>query len=117
MIARVSADFETPELAELAIGKVRGKVGSIYSSGLMYNRRSDEAVKLAGGCIYTVIPTAVTTHNYITAVMESPASADLVPEPSRSRKAHIYVICDKSDVPAVRAVFNSLGGLSVTSPK
>ncbi len=115
MIARISAEFETPELAELAVKKVREKVGSVYSSGLMYNRRSDEAVKLRGGCIYTVIPTAVTTHNYITAVMESPASEDVIPEPSRRRNTRIYVICEKSQTSAVKAVFNAMGGLSVTS--
>ncbi len=114
MIERISAEFESPELAELAIKKARETVGSIYSSGLMYNRRSDEAVKLRGGCIYTIIPTAVTTHNYITAVMESPASEDVIPEPSRRRNTRIYVICDKEKAEGVRRAFNSMGGLSVT---
>jgi len=114
MIERISAEFESPELAEIAIKKARETVGSIYSSGLMYNRRSDEAMKLRGGCIYTIIPTAVTTHNYITAVMESPSSQDIIPEPSRSRSTRIYVICEKESADSVRKVFNSMGGLSVT---
>lgn len=114
MIERISAQFESPELAELAIKKARETVGSIYSSGLMYNRRSDEAVRLRGGSIYTIIPTAVTTHNYITAVMESPASEDVIPEPSRRRDTRIYVICEKESAESVRKIFNSMGGLSVT---
>ena len=114
MIVRVSAEFETPEIAELAIKKARETAGNIYSSGLMYNRRSDEAVKLRGGCIYTIIPTAVTTHNYITAVMESPASEDIIPEPSRRRNTRIYVICEKESAAVIRRIFSSMGGLSVT---
>lgn len=115
MITRIYAEFETPELAELALQRVREKVGNVFSSGLMYDRRSDRAVKLRNGTIYTVIPTAVTTHNYITAVMESPASEDVMTEPSRSRKTKIYVICESSAEGQIRAVFSTMGGLGIHS--
>ena len=113
MITRIYAEFETPELAELALQRIRSRLGNVFSSGLMYNRISDKAVKLRSGNIYTIIPTAVTAHNYITAVMESPASEDVIKEPLRSRTTRIYVICEKSDENAVKAVFSSLGGLSI----
>lgn len=115
MITRIYAEFETPELAELALQRVREKVGSVFSSGLMYDRISDKALKLRNGSIYTIIPTAVTTHNYITAVMESPASDDVIIEPSRSRKTNIYVICSSDSEQEVKAVFSSMGGLSIRS--
>ena len=78
MISRVSAEFETSELAELALKRARENPGGIYSSGVVYDRRSDKAVRLRNGTIYTVIPTAVTAHNYITAVMESPAAVSFL---------------------------------------
>jgi len=115
MINRIYAEFETPELAELALMRVREKVGNVFSSGLMYDKRSDRAVKLRNGTIYTVIPTAVTTHNYITVTMESPASEDVIAEPARSRKTKLYVICDASAEAQIRAVFSSLGGLDIHS--
>ena len=113
MITRVSAEFETPEIAELAVNKVRDTVGGILSTGMMYNRSSEKAVRLRNGCMYTIIPTAVTSHNYITAVMESTTSEDVIPEPSRNRKATLYVICESGIADKVTAVFNSCGGLSV----
>lgn len=113
MVSRVSAEFETSELAELALKRSRESVGGIYSSGVVYDRRSDKALKLRNGTIYTVIPTAVTSHNYITAVMESPAAESIIPEPSRRRRAQVYVICDSGSTAGVKAVFNSLGGLNI----
>ncbi len=113
MISRVSAEFETSELAELALKRARENPGGIYSSGVVYDRRSDKAVRLRNGTIYTVIPTAVTAHNYITAVMESPAAESVIPEPSRRRRAQVYVICDQEASAGIRAVFNSLGGLNI----
>ena len=115
MITRIYAEFETPELAELALQRVREKVGNVFSSGLMYDRRSDKAVKLRNGTIYTVIPTAVTTHNYFTVVMESPASEDVIAEPLRSRRTKLYVICESSAEQQVSAIFSSMGGLGIHS--
>ena len=113
MISRVSAEFESPELAELALNKVRERVSEIYSSGLMYNRISDRALSLRNGSIYTVIPTAVTTHNYITAVIESPSTEDVIPEPSRRRNTKLYVICSSDKASEVSGIFTALGGLGV----
>ena len=67
-------------------------------------------------CVYTIIPTAVTTHNYMTVNMVSPASEDVIPEPIRSRKTIAYVICDSTSVNNVKSIFNSMGGLKIYSP-
>ena len=113
---RISAEFESLELAEMALKRVRDSVSGIFSTHIMYNRRSDKAEKLRGGTLYTIIPTAVTTHNYLTAVIESPASEDVMDEPSRSRKAHAYVICEKDSSANVRSVFGAMGGMDIHTP-
>lgn len=115
MIARVSAEFEAPELAEASLHRIKEGVNGIHRTGIIYNKRSEKAMKLKSGTIYTIIPTAVTTFNYITAVMESPASEDVIPEPSRRRTTKAYVICDSDSIDNVRSVLNAMGGLNVRS--
>lgn len=115
MISRVSAEFEAVELAEAALGRIKESVGDIYKTGIVFNKKSNEASKLRHGITYTVLPTAVTTYNYITAVMESPASEDVIPEPQRRRTAMAYVICEHTSNNNVSAILNALGGLNVRS--
>jgi hypothetical protein len=113
MITKISAEFDCPEIAELALRRIRESVQSVYSTNMMYNKTSDKARKLRGGSIYTVIPTAVTTHNYLTAVLESPACEDVIPEPARSRKTTACIVCDDSSLENVSALLNAMGGLNI----
>lgn len=115
-MTRISAEFETPDLAELALKRIKDTVPNVFSTNIIYNKMSDKSVRLRGGNIYTIIPTAVTTQNYLTVNMVSPASEDVIPEPMRSRKTIAYVICDSSSVNNVKSVFNSMGGLKIYSP-
>lgn len=113
MISRVSAEFESPELAEASLHKIKEGIMGIYRTGIIYNKRSEEAMKLRHGTLYTIIPTAVTTFNYITAVVESPSSEDVIPEPSRSRTTKAYVICEADSVNNIKAILNAMGGLNI----
>ena len=113
MLSRVSAEFETPDLAEAAVRKVREKCKSVHSAGIISNKTAEKASRLQGGRIYTVIPTAVTSHNYYTSVIESPASKDTVAEPYRRRSASMYIVCDSEDINNVCSVLNSMGGIRI----
>lgn len=116
-MTRVSAEFESPELAELALKRVKETIDGVFSTSIIYDRTSDKALKLRSGTLCTIIPTAVTTHNYFTAVMESPAAEDVIAEPYRRRSASVYAVCDESAVKGVRSVFNSMGGLKIRTPR
>lgn len=115
MVLRVSAEFESPELAEIALKRIKESTGDVYSTGLMYNKISDRAEMLRHGSIYTLIPTVSTVHscNYLTAVMEHPASEDIIPEPSRRRNTQIYVICDSEKSENVSGLLNAMGALNI----
>lgn len=117
MMTRVSAEFETPDMAEIALRRVKETISGIYSTNIIYNKASEKAAKLRNGNIYTIIPTAVTTHTYFTAVMQSPSSEDVISEPYRNRKAVVYAICESESVNNVRAIFNAMGGLKITVPE
>lgn len=114
-MTKISAEFETPELAEAALKRIRESGSPLISANIIYNKTSDHALKLRHGNIYTIIPTAVTTHNYVTAVLESPASEDVIQEPLRSRKATLYCVCKAEHFANIRAILNAMGGLSITS--
>jgi hypothetical protein len=113
MITRISAEFETPDLAELVLKRIKESVDGVYSTNIIYNKISDRAVKLRNGTIYTIIPTAVTTHNYFTAVMESPASEDVISEPYRNRKAVIYIMCRNESSANICSMLNAMGGMKI----
>ena len=112
MLSRVTAEFETSELAELALKRARESSKDIYSTEIMYNKRSERAAKLSGGTHFTVLPMAPTAYNYVTAVMESPIDESSVPEPMRRRTAHA---CIENAVSNVTALLNAMGALNIHS--
>jgi hypothetical protein len=116
MVTRITADFETPETAELALKKIRENVGGVYSTNFVYNRESDKAEALRGKDIYTVLPTNAVTSNYLTMVMNSPASEGIIPEPARSRKTSVFIVCDGRGKDEISAILNSSGGNNIYIP-
>ncbi|MCQ2468504.1 MAG: hypothetical protein MJ100_01665 [Ruminococcus sp.] len=116
MLSRVIGEFETQELAELAIMRIRESVGSIYSASTIQSKISANANSLTHGTSYTVLPTAFNTRtNFMSAVMESPVYADDVPEPYRRTNTTACIVCGSGSVGEVIAVMNSLGGLNIRS--
>lgn len=111
---KISAEFESPELAELAVKRIKETTDGIHSSSVIYNKVSDKAMHLRNGNIYTIIPTAVTVYNYLTLSMESPASEDVVAEPYRSRKAYVSIYCEQSSSANIHAVLNAMGALKIS---
>ena len=113
MITRVTAEFESPELADIAINQVKEKTKGFCSASTSYRKSSVKAEKLVHGEIYTLLPTAVTSHNYVTGVIESPASKDVIPEPDRSKNTTLTIVCDESYAKDVKTVLNSAGALKI----
>ncbi len=117
MVTRITAEFESPEIAELALKKIRDNVRGVYSTNFVYNRDSDKAEKLRGGNIYTILPTALhPTNNYLTMVMESPASKDVIPEPSHSKKTNVFIVCDGNGTDKISSILSSAGGNNIYIP-
>ena len=116
MLSRVIGEFETQELAELAVMRIKESVGSVYSAATIKNSISANVKSLTHGTSYTVLPTAFNTRtNFMSAVMESPVYADDVPEPYRRTTTTACIVCGSGSVSSVIAVMNSLGGLNIRS--
>mgnify|MGYP003292008294 CR=1 FL=1 len=115
MISRVTAEFESPDLAELAVKRIKESVNGIYSGSIIrstnYHSRKNHEHS-------SVIPTAFNNYtNFMTAVMESPFSDDSIPEPYKRQNTSACIVCGSGAVDNVIAVMNSLGGLDVRSGK
>lgn len=116
MISRVTAEFESPELAEMALKRIKESIDYVYSANIMYNKISDKAERLKHGTNYTVIPTFNSNHtNFLTAVLESPASENAIPEPARNRKTSACIICGSAAIDNVTSLLNAMGGLNIRS--
>lgn len=114
MISRVTAEFETPDLAELAMKRVKESVQFVYSTHMIYNRMSDDTRRFSRGTAVSIIPTYFNTHtNFLTAVMESPTSEDIIPEPARNRQTSACIVCGSAAVDNVIAILNAMGGLNI----
>ena len=117
MVTRITAEFEYPELAEAALSRLRSSVKGVYSTSFVYDRISDKAERLSRGTMYSILPTAVTTHNYLTAVLDSPASKDIIPVPRRSRKTTVFIVCDGSSTHNICSILTAMGGSNIDSPQ
>lgn len=116
MVTRITAEFESPESAELALKRIRENIRGVYSTSYVYNKQSDKAERIRGKDIYTIMPTAVVTQNYLTGVIDSPASIDSIPEPSRSRKTTVFIVCDGSGTGEISSVLSNSGAVNIDSP-
>ena len=117
MVTRITAEFESPEFAEDALGRIRKSVQGVYSTNYVYERISDKTEKYSHGTMYSILPTAVTTHNYLTAVLESPASRDIIPEQRKKRKTTVFIVCDGSCSNDISSILTAMGGSNIDCPQ
>ena len=115
MLSRISAEFESMDMAELVVGRVKQSVSGVLRTGIIHNREAERAEKLAHGESYTLLPTAVTTHNYITATLISETTDSILEEPQRSKNSKLYIICEKESLKDVSSILNAMGGLKIHS--
>ena len=116
MIYRVTAKFETPDLAELAIKRVKESVHTVYSTNLIYNKMAERAKNSNRRASFSIIPIYNNTHtNFLTAVIETPAFSDITPEPVRNTQTSACIVCESTAVDNVIAIFNAMGGLEIKS--
>ena len=115
MVTRITCEFEAPEYAEMALRQIRETVSGVYSAKYFYRKSSDIAQELSGATRYTLLPTGLTRQNYLTAVMESPSCRDTIPEPARSRKTDVFIVCDGSGSDRISSVLTSMGAENIHS--
>lgn len=115
MVTRITCEFECPEFAETALRQIRETVNGVYSAKYFYRKSGDRAQERTGSTMFTIMPTGLTSQNYLTAVMESPFCRDTIPEPARSRKTNVFIVCDGSGSERISSVLTSMGAENIHS--
>lgn len=113
MLVRVSGEFETADIAEIVSGKIKSGVNGIKRTGIVYSREATALDGIDRKTRFTLLPTAVTTQNYFTAVMESDISKSMIEEPRFRSNAYIYIICEAESAMNVKSLMSAYGGMKI----
>lgn len=114
MISRVTADFESPEIAHLAIKSVRESVDYVYSAKMMYHRIDDKSVLTRRTSDFSLIPIYYNSHcNSLTDVIGSPFSNVIAASRQKNRKITVCIVCGSAAVDNVISFFNAMGGSNI----
>ena len=113
MLTRVSAEFENIDMAELAARRLKESVSGVLRTGCLYDRRAERSKIYDNKSHYTLLPMALTTFNYYTAVVEYRVSESFGKEPYQNRKTQLYVVCEENSAANVKSLLNALGGLNI----
>lgn len=113
MLIRVSGEFETADIAEIVSGRIKSGVKGIKRTGIVYNREAASWEGFEHKTRFTLLPTAVTTQNYFTAVMESEISKSMMEEPKLRGNAYLYIICEAESADNVRSLMSAFGGMKI----
>ena len=113
MLTRVSAEFENIDMAELAAKRLKESVGGVLRTGCLYDRRAERSKINDNKSRYKLLPMALTTFNYYTAVVEYRVSEGGVREAFQNQKTQLYVVCEEESATNVKSLLNALGGLNI----
>jgi hypothetical protein len=114
MISRVTADFESPELAHVALKRVRESVEYVYSAKMMYHRISENAIRTSRSSAFSLIPVYNNSHNnYLTNVIGSPVSEDISVFHRKNRTTTACIVCGSAAVDNVISVLNAMGATNI----
>ncbi len=123
MFSKITGEFESVEFAEYAAKHIREAVSSPVKISIVQNRRSYRGLKnnehhgATHGNVFYLLPTAVTSYNYITARVSRPVSHSLISEPLLNRTATIIVQAKDDSADAVAGILGSYGGFNINTTK
>lgn len=114
MISRVTAEFDSPELADIAMKRVRESVEYVYSAKLMYDRITDNPLRKSRHSAFSLISAYYSSHtNCLTDVLGSPASEELIPAGRKNLTTTACIVCGSAAVDNVISVLNAMGGSNI----
>lgn len=110
-LCKMTGEFASQELAELAGGRIRRTIRNIRRLSV---RQLGKAVpSMQGKQRYTMLPANLRMENYITDVMVSDLSDSILPEYYYKKNAELTVVCDMNAVSAVSAIMQALGAVKI----
>ena len=110
-LCKITGEFSSEELAELAGGRIRRTIRNIRRLSI---RKLGKAIpSMQGKQRYTMLPANLRMENYITDVMISDLSDSIFPEYYYKKNAELTVICDIDSISSVSAIMQALGAINI----
>ncbi|MDE5753671.1 MAG: hypothetical protein K2H89_03905 [Oscillospiraceae bacterium] len=110
-LCRITAEFGSQDLAELAGGRIRRTIRNIRKLSI---RNLGKAVpSMQGKQRYTLLPANLRMENYMTAVMITDLSDSILPEYYYRKSAELSIVCDADSLGDVSAIMQSMGAVNI----
>ena len=124
MFSKITGEFESVEFAEYAARHIREAITSPLNISIVPNRsrlrgilKNNEHHGVTHGNIFYLLPTAVTSYNYITASVSRPVNHSLISEPLLSRTVTMTVQVKDDNAEAVSGILGSYGGFNIKTTR
>ncbi len=111
MLRSITAEFEHFDSAEMASRKIRRNVNGIRKIKIASHKMSK---RNGHDSYYKLIPTAITTQNYVTLSMSNSLN-DRISEPQTTQTTILTVICTEEVSSQVHRILTSSGGIYISS--
>lgn len=110
MRRKITAEFETFDAAEMAAYEIRRKFPDARI--LSVRPKHPESMRLTRwhGKRFTLLPTAVTTMNYITAVVETDYNYEELNEIQKRQTSSAVILCRENEIAPAESLLISKGG-------
>lgn len=118
MFSQISCEFERIEFAEAAVKRIRETVSGPKKIRISHNRNrfrqlEDKQIPPLNGEAFVLLPTAVTSYNYITGQISRPVCSCQFKEPALTESVTLNITFDSSYSTAVKQLILSSGGYSI----
>ncbi len=110
-LEKVEGIFSCTELAELAAGRIRRSVRGVH--GIHVIGQGNRVQSPQSGQRYTMLPANLRMQNYVTAVMVSEISDDVLPEPMYRRSVRLLLLCEPETAGKAAAILQAVGAENV----
>ncbi|MGN0620466.1 MAG: hypothetical protein ACI4I9_01255 [Porcipelethomonas sp.] len=122
MFSRISCEFEMVEFAEAASKRIKETVSGPKKIRIRYNRNkfsalSDGAAAQTHGEMFVLLPTAVTSYNYITGQITRPLDSSQYKEPVLTQSVILEITFETAQSDTVRQILVSSGGYDISPCK
>lgn len=120
MYSKITGEFEEIEFAEYAAKNIRETIVSPKKIKIVQNKsklkpffRNSQYRNAAHGDIFYLLPTAVTSYNYITGQVSRPIDQSVVDEPLLDHSVTLIVQTEKEYADKIAGIISSFGGVNI----
>lgn len=115
MKKRIKSEFETIDMAEKAAIALNKKLPFIKKIHVYPLNPESVNITEHHEKHFTLLPTAVTSMNYITALVETDYNFEDIPEEKQRQTSFVEFNCDEQYIYAAEQVLIQMGGSSITA--